>query len=271
MARTARRRGGSAAFALASAALVATVATAGPAGAAATPAGPAFFSAATEGDVVQVNLNLPAAVGPLPKNIGVALISAKGNALHDAVGGKPDSSESVARLAGGNLVEGAGAPLNALDQFVSATLADPLKQRNLGSLPANPLAQGVLGDLKAQVTKATLGNASTAQLGHATILQLGDVLPAQLLDQLRSQLSDITPQTQQVLDDAVSQLQSIVDQLKQNDPTGASGQVSSLISDLSATLEQAAAAAADAARQRAVQPADQPRRGGCGPDHLPRR
>lgn len=236
-----RRRGAAAtALALAGGTLLAAIATAGPAGAS-TLSGPAFFSAATEGDVVQVNVNLPAALPNLPQKIGLALISAKGNALHDAINGKADVSQSFARLAGGTLVEGKSAPLAMLDRSVSADLASPSASDELLSLPQNPIANGAAGTLKALVTKATVSNDSAANLTKVNVLKLSDILGslgnvgAQINSALTDAINQVTPVTQNVIDTAVNNLNNVVSQTA---GTSEATQVSSTVNSLTSTLQQ---------------------------------
>ncbi len=236
-----RRRGaGAAALALTVGALLAAVGTAAPAGAS-TRSGPAFVSAATEGDVAQVDVNLPAALPNLPQKIGLALISARGTALHDAINGRSDSSDSLARLAGGTLVEGSAAPLSMLDRSVSASMSSPSASDTVLSLPHNPIADGAAGSLRALVSPASISNDSAADLARVDVLKLSDILGslgnpgAQISSALNSAVNRVTPATQNVITAAVDNLDHVVSQTA---GTSEGSQVSSTVDTLTSRLKQ---------------------------------
>jgi LPXTG-motif cell wall-anchored protein len=223
-----RRRGAAAAaFALASGTLLATVAVATPAGAASTGA-PAFYSGATQANVLGVTLNLPVTLPGIPNPAALGLISATGTALHNTLNGaRTNVSRSVAGLANGSLVtQGTiGSVLGgALAKTVIATDAAPSAQYALASIPQNVLLSGDVGKLVANVLHPLANVTSDANLASLTGGTISNILGA-----------NVTQQIQQAYDQAVQQL---VGQ-SSSDPTVVNQVVNTIQSVLNQVTQQA--------------------------------
>ncbi len=237
MTRSFRRRGlAASALAVASATTLAGVGLAAPAGAA-TDAAPGFYSAATQGDVVQIALNLPTDVPGLGTNaVALGLISAHGTALHDALKGTvKNTSEGFAGLASGTLVEGDNAPLGMLHRTIKVDLAKRTAKDALGELPANPLGSGGAGELSGAVT-GVVDNATSAQLANASLAKLADILPADILSPLNDGYSQVATQTQDAINQVIDGLQPVLQPVAQNDPTGTAAQVEQALRNLNAQI-----------------------------------
>jgi len=181
--------------------VVAAVASAGAAGAATTPnGGDTLYRGTADASAVQLVLTLPdqltAATGAvLPNPADLSLIRTTGQALHD--GKSPDVATSTADLAGGNVVTASAlAPaLTALNQNVTATLANPRPAAFSGGTidPAsNPLRLGfALGPLTAGTNPTDRSTDSAGALVRTTAGSLADLLPAPALQGLDSLIAEI--------------------------------------------------------------------------------
>ena len=169
--------------------------TAGAAGtaAAATADQGLLYRSTTSTGVVQVVLDLPAALPGVPDPAVLTLIGTQGQGYHGA-GGAGDTTVARSFLAGGGLVT--DSPLSALlaplDRTVSADLAQPgTRTASAVSVPANPLGLAVdVGTQRAAVSAtsrlaSSSGSLAQADLGSLRSLGLGTALDAAL-----SQLND---------------------------------------------------------------------------------
>jgi len=238
MATTARRRG-TALLALAMASGV-TLAVSVPAGAA-SAAPPAYYQGVTSANVLGVALHLPAALPALPnipKDLAVNLIGVNGNAVHNTLAGTDaNASTAVSNLASGSLID--ALPVNlGLKKTLTATLsanpADGIKSSTAQSINASPLIDVTVGGQLAKALK--LSNTSSSTLTDGKILDLGSLLqiPAAgttLLNTVQDTLNQADVAGQ--IDSAIQGVESALNGVLQNDPTG---QVAAVANQVEATV-----------------------------------
>ncbi|HVA60647.1 MAG TPA: LPXTG cell wall anchor domain-containing protein [Mycobacteriales bacterium] len=237
MAQNLRRRGAAAAaLTVASGTLLATVAVAAPAGAA-TNVAPAFYSGATQGNVLGVTLNLPTALPGLPNPAALGLISATGTAVHNTLSAAvTNTASSFAGLASGSLVQ--SGPLGMLNRSASATTSGARDATSsLGTIPSNVLVSGSLGSLAAHVLSALPSSVSTANLANLSAGRLRDILGSSLVNQITSVYNSIESNAQSTVSSAVSTIDSVLGPLASQDPTGAAALLESQVNSLPSQLD----------------------------------
>ena len=238
MATTARRRG-TALLALAMASGV-TLAVSVPAGAA-SAAPPAYYQGVTSANVLGVALHLPAALPALPnipKDLAVNLIGVNGNAVHNTLAGTDaNASTAVSNLASGSLIDALPTNLGlkkTLTATLSANPADGIKSSTAQSINASPLIDVTVGGQLAKALK--LSNTSSSTLTDGKILDLGSLLqiPAAgttLLNTVQDTLNQADVAGQ--IDSAIQGVESALNGVLQNDPTG---QVAAVANQVEATV-----------------------------------
>lgn len=238
MATTARRRG-TALLALAMASGV-TLAVSVPAGAA-SAAPPAYYQGVTSANVLGVALHLPAALPALPnipKDLAVNLIGVNGNAVHNTLAGTDaNASTAVSNLASGSLIDALPTNLGlkkTLTATLSANPADSVKSSAAQSINAAPLIDVTVGGQLAKALK--LSNTSSSTLTDGKILDLGSLLqiPAAgttLLNTVQDTLNQADVAGQ--IDSAIQGVESALNGVLQNDPTG---QVAAVANQVEATV-----------------------------------
>ncbi len=234
------RRGGAAVAGLAITAttLVASLGAA-PAARAATTVTPAFYSGATEADVVRLTLDLPAAIPNVPNPAALGLISASGSALHNTLGQLTNQAQSFAGLASGNLVQGPAAPLSALDKYVR-TSGNGQQASNLQQIDpsSNPLGLGgTLGALQAASALALPASSSQGRLATLSIGALQSILPAAAVQAIRTAYSSVEPSAQSAVNQAVSQVDQVLKPIAAADPTGTAAGLEKAVNALPAQLD----------------------------------
>jgi LPXTG-motif cell wall-anchored protein len=210
------------------------------AGASATHA-PAYYQGVTSANVLGVALHLPAALPALPnipKDLALNLIGVSGNAVHNTLAGTDaNASTAVSNLASGSLVDALPSNLGlkkTLQATLSGNAADGLKTSEVKTITAAPLIDVTVGGQSARAQK--LVNSSSSNLTNGKILDLGSLLqiPAAgttLLNTVTGALNqaDVTGK----VNSAIQGVQSALNGVTQNDPTG---QTAALVNQVNATV-----------------------------------
>lgn len=201
--------------------------------------GPAFYSGATESDVVRLTLDLPAALPNIPNPAALGLISTTGSVLHNTLGPAANDASSFAGLAAGNLVQGSNAPLSVLDKTVSTSgneqRASDLQQIDAGS---NPLGLGgTLGALQAASQLGLPGSSSSGKLATLSLGSLSSILPAQAVQAIRTAYASAEPGAQNAVNQAVGAADQVLSPIASADPTGTAAGLKKAVDSLPAQLD----------------------------------
>lgn len=181
----------------------------------------------TGSDVVRLTAGLPAAVGPIPKNLNLGILDVEGTSVNKPSSGKQDATAFAGLLAP------TGTPIDALDALSAKA---SLSGQNSASLPGSALpdTHGVLSGSaltgKATVDKNTADSVSNISIADLGALQLGQILGAGAVKQIQTQLNSALSAANnlisalQALPDptgniaaTITSLQKIVNQLQNTD------------------------------------------------------